>query len=149
MNPKFNEFNNVSNLVIRDASERVAITVAAVALAIAMKAHLPTSLVDNPTAYFNMQIMPSVNSIISEWNEEMILDTNNTIEQCKMFWLVRYTAAYPMSRPMYSANFDFFDTVFGVSALITPEFHAFLDGTAKPAILALAPVAMNLISINE
>jgi len=66
-----------------------------------------------------------------------------------MFWLVRYTAAYPMSRPMYSANFDFFDTVFGVSALITPEFHAFLDGTAKPAILALAPVAMNLISINE
>ena len=149
MNPKFNEFNNLSNLVITDASQRVVITVAAVAMAIAMKAHLPTSLVDNPTAYFNMQIMPSVNSIVSEWNEEMILDTNVCVEQAKMFWLVRYTAAYPMSRPMYSANYDFFDTIFGINRFVTPNLHSFLDGAAKSAILSLAGAAAELISFLE
>ena len=148
MNPKFTEFNNLSNVVIADANMRVAILVSALALAISNTSHLPTSLVDNPTAYFNMQIMPTVCSVVSEWNEEIILDTKMCIEQARMFWLVRYTAAYPMSRPMYSANFDFFDTITGVAALIPPELQSFLDGSAKSAILTLTRSAADLISIT-
>jgi hypothetical protein len=146
MNPKFTEFNNLSNVVIADANMRVAILVSALALAISNTSHLPTSLVDNPTAYFNMQIMPTVSAVVSEWNEEIILDTKMCIEQARMFWLVRYTAAYPMSRPMYSANFDFFDTITGVSLFVPTELFAFLDSACKPAILTLATAATELIS---
>jgi len=145
MNNKYLPFHESANVLIRDSAMHVRAVTAAVALAASSLAHLPSTEVDNPTSYFNMQIIPTITAVLSEWNENMILDIRATIDQVRMFWLVRYTAAYPLSRPMYSANYDFFDTVIGVSAFISKDFMAFLDGENKQAILSLTESAVNLM----
>jgi hypothetical protein len=146
MNQKFIPFINQANIAILDHTRKAQAITSAVALAVANMQHMPTSQVDNPLSYFNLQIQPNITSVISEWNENVVLDARECMNQTRMFWLLRYTAAYPTSRPMYSADHDFFDTVFGVSALVSSDLHKFLDGPNKGAILSLAIIAMNLES---
>ena len=145
MNSKFLQFNERANLMITDAALHAAVVTSALALAISSTSHLPTTEVDNPTAYFNLQLTPGINVIVSEWCENMVIDPRAAVEQTRVFYLIRYTSAYPCSRVLYSANGDFFDTITGVNAFVPPELHAFLDGPCKMAILLLAIDATNLI----
>jgi hypothetical protein len=144
MNQKFLPFLQHADIVVTDATKKAQALTSAVALAVANMQHIPSSQLDNPLTYFNLQIQPTISAAISEWNENIILDARECVNQTRMFWLLRYTAAYPASTPMYSADKDFFDTVFGVAALVPQELHEFLDGPCKGAILSLATIAMRI-----
>lgn len=145
MNSKYMPFNDEANLLITDQLVRTDILVAALALAVSNTLHLPTTEVDDPSSYFNLQILPSVTGIISDWNENMVLDAQAVVKQAASFWLVRYTAAYPCSGSMYSADYGFFDTVFGVNRYVEPCLMGLLNGPHKGTILKLANSACALI----
>lgn len=137
-----------ADVMISDSTQRAGTIVAALALAISNLAQLPSSEVDNPASYFNLQLLPNINKIISEWNENMVIDAKACVEQTRIFWQLRYTAAYPMSRPIYSFDYGFFDTVFGVNTLVSSELKDFLNDN-KNQVLALSIVAAEIIVATE
>jgi len=145
MSPIYTPFIQKANLVITDPLNRLAIMTSALALALSNIQHLPTTQVEDPSNYFKINVVPGLNAIVSEWNESMVLDPKAVIDQARTFWLVRYTAAFPLSRLMYAAKGDFFSTVFGVYGVVSPALQEFLDGSCKLAILTLANEAVAIL----
>jgi hypothetical protein len=144
MNLKFIPFIKETDTIITDITEKSKIISAALGLALSNLSHFPTSEVDNPTTYFNFNVLPTSKYILSEWNEDVIFDVKECVEQMRMFWLIRYTAAYPLSRPIYSFKLDFFETLIGVNTFTSECNHEFLD-KYKNQILALSVIATNII----
>lgn len=149
MNPKFTPFIEQANLIVTNPLQKLAITTSAVALAISNTQHLPSSIVENPIEYFNINLLTGIKSIVSEWNESIILDIKVIIEQVRIFWLVRYTAAYPLSRVVYSAKGDFFSTVNGVYNYVPPVLLDFLNGEDRITILLLSNTATTILLTKD
>ena len=149
MNFQYIDYNRIADTEIIDQTKRSDVLSLALALAISNTLHIPTTAVEGPESYFNLQIIPLITKTISEFGQNMILDQKQCLEHTRMFWLLRYTAAYPNSQLMYSPAHDFFDTIFGVSLFVAPETHALLDGPNKNAILGLARFATNMIEVKE
>lgn len=148
MKLKYVPFSQKADLVVVNSAVRSTITAAALAFALANSTHIPTTEVEDPYSHFNLQLLPGITPIISDWNESMIFDVHECVELIRSLWLVRYTAAYPTSRPIYSFNLGFFETMFGVSTYVSPETKSFLDAN-KEAVLSLAICASEIILIQE
>ena len=141
MRIKYMPFVEQATKLVSDSFLITDVITAALAFATANVSQMPTSSVDSPAEYFNTVVKPSLNGILGEWNEETVFNVRESIEQCRMFWMLRYTAAYPTQRPIYSYDLGFFETMFGVSTVVPAELQAFLHDN-KFAVLALASKAI-------
>lgn len=139
MNTQFLPLTVAADRVIADASMRSRITGSAIATAIAAAMPLPSSPVDDPSNHYLLQVTARVRQIVSEFNENLVFDLRGTLEQTRQLWLVRYTAAHPTARPIYNAQYGFFDSLFGVGTYIAPEQYTFFN-TNRDDILFLAAV---------
>lgn len=143
MNPIYSNFDkNASGYV--EAGSRAKVIALALALALSQIAIVPSSEVDNPSAHFNMQVMPAANDVMSNFNENMVFDCRAAIDYFRMFWLIRYTAAHPFASPDYSAMSGFFECLFGVERFVPQELHDFMH-KYKDKIFMLAQDARIII----
>jgi hypothetical protein len=144
MQLKYIPFSQKVDSVVTNSVIRASIIAASLALATANMLHLPTTSVEDASSHFNFQVLPGVNQLVSEWNENMVFDARACIDQIKSLWMVRYTAAFPNSRPIYSFDLGFFETMFGVNTFISAEHRKFLDDN-KNDILTIAIAASEII----
>jgi hypothetical protein len=144
MNPKYLSFNSLADSQIQDQNLRGQIIAAAIGLALATVSPLPSSEVDSPASHFNLQVMMQASQVVSQFNENLVFDPKLALEYGREFWLVRYTALYPNSRPIYATEGNFFEVAFGASAHIAPDRCKFLC-EQKIAVLTLTSAAINII----
>ena len=143
MNAIYIDFNTRADVLIKDNMARSKIIATAIALALSNLAAIPTSQVDSPAGHFLLQVSPQVRQIASAFGENMVIDARAVVEQTRQFWMLRYTAAHPISRPMYSLEYGFFDCVSGVGTHISPELHSFVN-QFKIEILFLSTAAAEI-----
>jgi hypothetical protein len=148
MNPMFNSFKKNADVMITDQTQRSKIISAALAKAVSDLQTLPTSQVESPSSYFNLQILPNIRTIISVWNENMVFDPRACVDHVRAFWLLRYTAVHPVSSPIYSLDRSFFECVFGVNTFVASDTNEFFN-THKQAILFLSICAAEIINKQQ
>lgn len=144
MKPQFLSFNSTADQVITDATVRSAILAAGIALAVANSASLPSSQANGATNYFNLQVKADTNHLLSHFNENVVFDIRAAVDHVQTYWMIRYTAAYPSRRVVYSDACGFFDCLNGVNLHVSEEKAAFLN-THKRAILLIAAAAAEVI----
>jgi len=145
MNSKYLGFNNAVNQLTTDSIQRSKIVAVAVAYAVATMAALPSSPVDSASNQFSMSVLPEARNIISDFNENMVFDCRESVDAVRSFWLMRYTAAHPLSTPLFSVERSFFENIIGVETFVSPDFYEFVN-KYKTEILRLYIVAAGIIA---
>lgn len=140
MKPYFNTFNAAADVAIRDKMQRTRIIALAVALALSNEATIPSSQVDSAASHFITVIRPATDVALSAFNENVIFDCKAACDHFRSFWLLRYTAAHPTSRSLFSLADSFFESIFGVGSFMAPETVAFLNAH-KSEVLMVAMAA--------
>jgi len=148
MQTKFISFHDQANRLITDVLARSNILAAAIGRAVANVQPLPSSPVESASGYFNTHALPQLRTIVSEWNENMTVNTAICTEYARIFWLLRYNAAHPNSRPLYDSPYDFFCTTMGVKSYVSDEQYAFLN-THKETILALSSSVSRMLCAEQ
>ena len=144
MNSTYLGFNNAVNQLTSDSIQRSKIVAAAIAYAIATLAALPSSPVDSASNHFNMTVLPEARNIISDFNENLVFDCRDAVDQVRAFWMMRYTATHPLRTPIFSVERTFFENIIGVETFASPDFYEFVN-KHKVDILSLYVVAAGII----
>jgi hypothetical protein len=113
-----------------DGCHRVRILAAAIAVALATSACIPSTEVDSPEAHYTAQIEPALKDAMCYFNEGLVFDYAACQAYTRQFWSVRYKAAHPMSRPLFAVQLGFFETLLGVDTFIEAELLTFLNTNA-------------------
>jgi hypothetical protein len=144
MMPKYAAFNAAADRVIADQLLKTRIIAAAVAMAVAGQADMPSAAVDNPSMHFNSVVLSAATRELSELNENLIFDAKLAIEYARTLWMVRYNAAHPPARPVYTTNCTTFEAVAGVGFCVSQDVYEFCNAN-KVAILTLSALACELL----
>lgn len=144
MKPEFLAFNTVCDNAIIDKMQCSRIIALGVAVALANSAPVPTSQVENPASHYVSNVLASVRTQLSCINENVVFDCKAALEQVRSLWLLRYTAAHPTSRPIYSTSGSFFENLIGVGSFVAPELVEFAN-THKQSVLLVAMAAGELL----
>ena len=78
-------------------------------------------MVENPASHFTTAVLPGLQNTLSCLNEELVFDCKAAIDHVRNFWLVRYSAAHPITRPVFTIWSTFFESVLGVGAFVSQE----------------------------
>jgi hypothetical protein len=124
--------------------DRTRVMTAAVAVAIVTNQHLPSSEVDNAEVYFNTQLMPLVQRLVSAFNEKVVFDVRACIEQVRQLWHLRYSAAFGNILTMPEEGGNFFNKFTGVERYISCDFYDFANAHSR-AIVSLSFFAAMII----
>lgn len=144
MKPHYIAFNAAADTAIGDSLLRSRILAAGLALAMANTAELPSSMVENPSLHFSSHVQTAANGTLSAMNEALVFDCKAACEQLRGFWLLRYTAAHPVSRPVYTLGGNFFESICGAGSFLAPEVLDFINANHH-AILMVAMAAAQLL----
>ena len=147
MNVKFIGFSKELDN-IATAGTRPRIVAAAVAMAVASRLAIPSSELLDPSTYYNLQANQLASSELSRFNEEVIMDLSYAIDKCRMFWMLRYQAAYPAKQIRYGefSTIGFYDTLLGCALHSDQETSCFMN-EYKQEIFHLANLANQLIDM--
>lgn len=145
MKTTFQPFNKSANTMILATAQRGNIIAAALALAMANMMELPSSPVDSGASHFNLQVLPRLRIIVSDWHESFVFPARDCIDEARALWLLRYNAAFPSNKLRYSVHDDFFSTFFGVNNVVASDTVKFFN-QYKQEIIFLAEVAGNIIN---
>ena len=143
MKPIYQSFNKNTDMMVGNPVNRARIIAAALAKAMCDLCPLPTSPVEGPSSYFNLQVLPALRPTVSDWNENMVFDARSCVDLIRAFWLLRYTAAHPISRPVYALDKSFFESIMGVGTFIASDTAVFFEEN-KQAILFLSTCAAEI-----
>lgn len=139
-------FSNAADACISDHAARAKIITLALATALAAAAQLPSTPVEDTGAFFGHTVLPELKEIAGQFNENLVFDLPACIGFARSIWMVRYRAAHPAQNAFVVSNTaSFFETLFGVPALLAPDDAAFLN-KHKLAIVHLADVAGDTIT---
>jgi len=133
----------VNNLQGMD-SDRGCVIAAGVALAVARALSLPTACTDTPGQYYTFNNLQIAKEFIGEFNEQVVFDTKEALEEVREFWMLRYTAAHPASLPVYDLAIGFYDNLLGVPKFVDKESRAF-NNKYKAQIFAVQVAASRVI----
>lgn len=122
MNPKYFGLNEAIGKLIKVPAVQGRIVAIAVALAAASQAHMPSSQLENPSAFYGEQVHGFVAEKISEVGESVIFASNLSLDYAQMFWKMRYTAAYP--------NRMLVDNAYQIDRLLSVRASTSLDITS-------------------
>ena len=147
MNTKFLALQSAADSVIADPTNRSKVLGAAIALAVAAIGNLPTSPVDNVAEHYAHQVATDARRWVGEFNEQFVIDSKAVADQARTYWMLRYTAAHPLTVPVYSLNkgHGFFDAIIGVGLYVDDDQYALLN-KHRSQILALAAHAQATIA---
>ena len=141
MNPSFLSLNTRVQEALPDVTCRGLVLAAAVGISLSRNLPLPSSVVEDPTNYYNMQCLGSVKDSVGNINENLVLDCKGAMEWTRNLWLVRYYAAHPQPFTYYGGdNGSFFESFFNASTLISIEGRKLLEESR----VALAIVSLEV-----
>lgn len=95
MDTKYFGLNETIGRLVKVPADQRRIVAIAVALAASAQGHLPSSDVNNPSAFYGEQVHPFVSEKISEVGESVMMASKSALEYVQLFWKMRYFAAFP------------------------------------------------------
>lgn len=123
----------------------------ALALSVAKKLPMPSSAVENPSGYFITNLESSSNAAVSEFNEKVIINVEETKEFIRKYWNIRYYALHNAENYISIYPYGFFDSILGVGNYISEDMHLFLN-KYKANIIELSnkiSALINTIAISK
>ncbi len=144
----YTPFLRAADATVKDASVRSRVLAAAVAVAVANGLALPTSAVDNVAAHFAANEQMGVARKIADVNESVVFDLAFSVELARSLWLVRYNAAHPVAKPIFSGPASFFEVFSGADRHIDETTCCFLT-EHKQAIFTLANELCAILCANK
>lgn len=144
MNLKMLPFVNVLQTLQLPIQSRQRAAAIAIGYAAACHIPLPSSEVADAEDYFRSNSQATVRSVVSLFNEGVVIETNLAQEFARNFWLMRYEAVHRCPR-MDQIPGSFFCSVFGVARFFSPKAQAFCDENAK-SINAIYQVVCGLVT---
>lgn len=141
---KLMQFVQQIETAVPDLTARNKVASLAIAVAIAYSRHLPSMKVESSSAYYIEQVAPQVRTLVSEFNESVVIDTEATCEYVRKFWQARYYAAYPAGVPIFHPDHSFVQSCAGFNGQFSQDDAAFFECNAQ-AVLNLAGSASFLI----
>jgi len=143
MNTSFLSLSARIQEALPDVTTRARVLAAAVGIALSREIALPSSVVEDPTNFYNMQNLAGVRDAVGNINENIVLDCKDALEWTRNLWLVRYYAAHPQPHAYYGGDTGtFFESYFNASTLISSDGRALLEANRVAlAILSLEVTA--------
>lgn len=130
---------------VTDASLRAKVIATAIAVALATSQHLPSSEVENASAYYNTQVMPAVTRAVSLFNEVIVFDARSAVDQARQLWQLRYASAFGTPILDYNQEGNFFDKFLGINTYISDTLRCHVDAHQK-AIISLSQFARGIVA---
>lgn len=140
MDPKFFGLNEKIGRIIKVPADQGRIVAIAVALAASAQARLPSSAVENVSAFYADQVFGVAAEKISELNETIVFAAKSALEYTQTFWKQRYYAAFPLQmaeqtayrietlmRSKAAANMDLCTLWSGGAVNVSEELNAFMN----------------------
>ncbi len=121
----FLNFIQTANSCKLDAGVRGCVIAAGVAKAIAAALPLPSAQDEAPGRYYTFNNSQLAKELICAFNEQLVFDTAEAVEEVREFWMLRYNAAHPEDFPVYNMDIGFYDNVLGVAKFVDKESHVF------------------------
>lgn len=147
MKPSFIRFVQAVNAQDM-GSDRRCVIAAGVALAVARALPLPTAEADAPGQYYNYNNLQTAKDLIAAFNEEVVFDVKEALDETREFWMLRYTAAHPADVPVYDPCIGFYDNLLGVPKFVDKESHCF-NNQYKTQIFAVQLAASSVIKFLQ
>lgn len=144
----YSSFVTQAQTQVADPMLRSRIVAAAVATAVAMSQPLPSGYVGQAGEYFTNNVMPAAMQTISDFNENLVFDTNSALQYMRQLWQLRYWSAFQQMQSISLAGSDFFGTFTGVDVVIPANVRELFDTNAK-AIVSLSQFAADAILAHE
>lgn len=156
MNPKYFGLNAKIGCVVKAPGDQSRIVAIAAAFAAAAQGTLPSSAVENVTAYYAQSVLPVASMKLSELNESVIFGAKSALEYTLTFWQMRYYAAFPakfdadynhrlesfLSRGV-SNSLDVSALLCGGSVFISEEMSGFMNKYKKE----ITTIAASMIAV--
>jgi hypothetical protein len=144
MKVSFLNFIQTANSVCALASERGCVIAAGVALAVSAALPLPSSEVEAPGSHYNFNNLQLAKDLIAAFNEQIVFDVREALDETREFWMLRYNAAHLSQAPVFDMGIGFYDNLLGVAKFVDPESHIF-NNQYKYEIFALYRAARDVI----
>lgn len=128
---------------IKDISINKKATSIALGIAIARMLPLPSTAIDSADMHYSGSLIHTANLIVSEFNENIVIDIDLVTQTTRSYWMIRYTCAHPdIDLPILSVGeFGFISKISNVSRYINLETYKFCDTNSE-----LMVVLVNRIS---
>jgi hypothetical protein len=133
----------INNLAGMD-TDRGCVIAGGVALAVARALPLPTACTDAPGQYYTFNNLQQAKELIAEFNEQVVFDVKECLDETREFWMLRYNAAHPPALPVYDVSIGFYDNLLGVPKFVDKESHSF-NNKFKAQIFAVQVAASSVI----
>ena len=118
---------------IKDVSiNKKAISIA-LGIAVARMLPLPSTAMDSVTTHYSGTLVHTANLIISEFNENIVIDVDLVSQTTRSYWMIRYTCAHPdIDMPILSmGEFGFISKINNVSKFINIDTYKFCDTNSE------------------
>lgn len=125
---------------------------ASIAVGIAVSRHMdmPSASVDSINLHYVTNVEATANKIISDINEDIILDMNVCFSTTRAAYMQRYGAAYPNAdgSAILPTSGSFFERLYGVGSYFDESTRAYMESnsdkiiTLANRILVVLPVLM-------
>jgi hypothetical protein len=144
MNVRFLDFIRAVGDVQASPGDKGCVVAAGVALGISK--HLPLSSAPDtsPINYYNFTNLQAAKDFVALFNEQVVFDVKEALEETREFWMLRYNAAHPAEYPVYDMAIGFYDNLLGVAKWVDQESHSF-NNLYKGEILALSQIVSQTI----
>lgn len=134
---KYFKLNQRIANIVRNPAERNRLISAAVAEAIGSRLSVPTSEVPNVNEYFAATHRAAVCEIISEINEDVLMDAGEALRLTELTFRFRYNCVWPGLVSPAGSQLDYFCTRARVDQFVSPEEFQWLTAN-KETIFLLA-----------
>lgn len=116
-----------------------------IAMAVARALPLPSAAAETPGQYYNFNNLQLAKELICQFNEQVVFNTAEALEETREFWMLRYSAAHPSDLPVYDLGVGFYDNLAGVPRWVDRESHQF-NNTYKAELFAIQMIASSVIA---
>lgn len=149
MDSRFLSLQASLDQLVTNAVDRNKTLTIAIADAVSDHLSLPSAPVENALSYFTLQTQLQVNSIVGQFNENIIFNSSHCVEFIKAFWMIRYCAAYPCVRPAWANECSYFDNKFGVNSHLSSDDLAFMNVNKQILVQLSNQVCSLLCELNK
>ena len=118
---------------IKDISINKKATSIALGIAISRMLPIPSTSVDSADIHYSSTLVHTANLMISEFNENIVVDIALVVQSCRSYWMIRYTCAHPdIETPMISVGeFGFVSKINNVGRFINLDTYKFCDDNSE------------------
>lgn len=147
MKPVYIRLQDLLSELVPSAADRCDVLTTAMALAHSRVVSIPSGPVPSPAAYYNQQVVSSVDECLTKLNEYLPFDLKCARNETRQFWMLRYGAAHPQMLPLIS-DVGFVDTICSAPLYLDKDLICFANEFKMP-ILQLTVEILNMLEDEQ